>query len=116
MQAAGVVWGACTESQCKEYLLRPEQREALADQHGAVRQAVSGLAALKHMTDRSFLCMHFHMDKDHTLMASILTPSDPTAGHQIACQGEDDIVCKPEQSRQMAESGRIPSSHSDVCR
>ena len=111
-----MIWGSCTESQCKEYLLHPEKRDELADQYGAVRQKMSGPAALKHLTDRSFLCLHFHMDRAHTLTPCTSRSDSAAAQHQSDCQSKPDGIRLPETPRQTSGSGRAPSGHYDACR
>lgn len=114
-QTAGVRWGGCTESQCKEYLLHPEERERLAEQHGASKQTVSGLSALKHMKHQDLLCAHFHMDRDHTLTPCKLSTDGPSAQQQSAHQGDmrdADAASAPETPRQTSEDGRPPCGSS----
>ena len=114
-QTAGVGWGGCTESQCKEYLLHPEERERLAEQHGASKQTVSGLSALKHMKHQDLLCAHFHMDRDHTLTPCQLSTDAPSAQQQSAHQQDmrdADAASAPETPRQTSEDGTRPSSSS----
>ena len=78
-EAATIVWGACSEKQCKEYLLRPCKRQSLAMQCSAVQQEGGGITALKGLRDRSFLCMHYHLDRDHRLTPCALHPAAPDA-------------------------------------
>ena len=74
-EAATIVWGACSEKQCKEYLLCPCKRHSLVTQCSAAQQSGGGIAALKGLRDRSFLCMHYHLDRDHRLTPCALHPA-----------------------------------------
>ena len=111
-----MLWGGCSESQCKDYLLHAKERNRLADQHGAVRLPTGGLAALKHLTDRSFLCLHFHMDKDERLTPCIFGSGSPAAGNLSTCQTRADMASAPETPKPRSESDRALSIHPDTCR
>ncbi len=111
-----MIWGGCSESQCKEYLLHAKERNRLAGQHGAVRQSIGGLAALKHLTDRTFLCLHFHMDPDQRLTPCVSGTGSPAPGTLSTCQTGAGLASASETPMQRSGTERVLSTHSDACR
>ena len=112
-EAATIIWGACSEKQCKEYLLRPCKRHSLAMQCSAAQQSGGGIAALKGLKDRSFLCMHYHLDRDHRLtpcaLHSAVCEARPASAHEAGCLAGQTGGSKP-GSPPGAGSMQSPSS------
>ena len=116
-EAATIIWGAGSETQCKEYLLRPCKRPSLATQCSAAQQCGGGIAALKGLRDRSFLCMHYHLDRDHRLTPCALHPAaseaTPAPAHEAGSPDGQTDGPKPENPPE-AGSMQSPSSSAPI--
>ncbi|KAI3425137.1 hypothetical protein D9Q98_008908 [Chlorella vulgaris] len=81
------------ENDMKRYLLLPSQRRDLLQQGGHLLEAPLGASGIESLLqDRSFVCLHYHLDSQGTLHPVDISPTASTGNCCNGCTAERHTV------------------------